>query len=240
MSFRKLLFSALSKSVQFDFSGSGCYLWQFNPFEPSVASRRETSQNKRLVSVWNATMGWHGLNFLFIQFLTHFFFCLSFSKCNSVNCIKLMFNIVVCPIHALLILREFKRINEFLLLWFSNDFKGNALNIRSEICRRSLRIRSGHSFSVFKDLQTNSRVFIIGDLKYFVCYCKILTLSWRGPLSYRNQSIDLQSKSMDWFLCNNGLGHERVKCIFILLNKQCSYHFAHLYLSCSQHDFFKV
>ena len=26
-----------------------------------------------------------------------------------------------------------------------------------------------------------------------------LTLSWRGPLSYRNQSIDLQSKSVDWF-----------------------------------------
>ena len=38
-----------------------------------------------------------------------------------------------------------------------------------------------------------------------------LTLSWRGPLSYRNQSIDLQSKSMDWFLYANGLRHERVK-----------------------------
>ena len=39
----------------------------------------------------------------------------------------------------------------------------------------------------------------------------ILTLSWRGPLSYRNQSIDLQSTSMDRFLYNNGLRHERVK-----------------------------
>ena len=38
-----------------------------------------------------------------------------------------------------------------------------------------------------------------------------LTLSWRRPLSYRNQSIDLQSKSMDWFLYDNGLRHERVK-----------------------------
>ena len=38
-----------------------------------------------------------------------------------------------------------------------------------------------------------------------------LTLSWRGPLSYRNQSIDLQSKSVDWFLYYNGLCHERVK-----------------------------
>ena len=40
---------------------------------------------------------------------------------------------------------------------------------------------------------------------------KFLTLSWRGPLSYRNQSIDLHSKSMDWFLYDDGLCHERVK-----------------------------
>ena len=31
-----------------------------------------------------------------------------------------------------------------------------------------------------------------------------------GLISYRNQSTDLQSKSMDWFLCDNGLRHERV------------------------------
>ena len=41
----------------------------------------------------------------------------------------------------------------------------------------------------------------------------ILTLSWRRPLSYRNQSIDLQSKSMDWFLYDNGLHHKRVKWV---------------------------
>ena len=38
-----------------------------------------------------------------------------------------------------------------------------------------------------------------------------LTLSWQRPLSYRNQSIDLLCKSMDWFLYDNGLRHERVK-----------------------------
>ena len=37
-----------------------------------------------------------------------------------------------------------------------------------------------------------------------------LTLSWRRPLSNRNQSIDLRSKSMDWFLYDNGLCLERV------------------------------
>ena len=38
-----------------------------------------------------------------------------------------------------------------------------------------------------------------------------LTLSWRRPLSYRNQSIDLLRKSMGWFLLDNDLRHERVK-----------------------------
>ena len=37
-----------------------------------------------------------------------------------------------------------------------------------------------------------------------------LTLSWRRSLSYRNQSIDLLCKSMDYFLYDNGLGHENV------------------------------
>ena len=35
------------------------------------------------------------------------------------------------------------------------------------------------------------------------------------PLSYRNQSIDLQSKSMDWFQFDRGLRHERVKKFFL-------------------------
>ena len=38
------------------------------------------------------------------------------------------------------------------------------------------------------------------------------TLSWRRPLSYRNQSIDVLFKSMDWFLYYNGLRHESVNC----------------------------
>ena len=40
-----------------------------------------------------------------------------------------------------------------------------------------------------------------------------LTLSRRRPISYRNQSIDLQSKSMDCFLYDIGLRHERVKLL---------------------------
>ena len=39
----------------------------------------------------------------------------------------------------------------------------------------------------------------------------ILTLSWRRSLSFRNQSIDVLSKSMDCFLYDRDLRHERVK-----------------------------
>ena len=45
-----------------------------------------------------------------------------------------------------------------------------------------------------------------------------LTLSRRRPLSYRNQSIDLLRKSVDWFLYDNGLPLERVKDL-----KVCSF-----------------
>ena len=39
----------------------------------------------------------------------------------------------------------------------------------------------------------------------------IFNLFWRRPLSYRNQSIDLLGKPVDWFLYDNDLRHERVK-----------------------------
>ena len=43
-----------------------------------------------------------------------------------------------------------------------------------------------------------------------------LTLSWRRSLWCRNQSIDLQSKSMDWFLYHRDLRHERVNILIEL------------------------
>ena len=46
----------------------------------------------------------------------------------------------------------------------------------------------------------------------------ILTLSWRWSLLYRNQSICTQTKSMDWFLYDNVLRHERVKYSSVTIN----------------------
>ena len=41
------------------------------------------------------------------------------------------------------------------------------------------------------------------------------TVSDLGSLSYKNQSIDLHSKSMDWFLYDRDLGREKVKPVFV-------------------------
>ena len=43
------------------------------------------------------------------------------------------------------------------------------------------------------------------------CWSQYLNLSWHRPISYRNQSINLWSKSMVWFLYDIGLRHESVK-----------------------------
>ena len=45
-----------------------------------------------------------------------------------------------------------------------------------------------------------------------------VTLSWFGSLSYRNQSIGLQSKSMDWFLYDRDICHERVNDLANILS----------------------
>ena len=59
-----------------------------------------------------------------------------------------------------------------------------------------------------------------------------LTLSRRRPIPYRNQSIDLICKSMDWFLYGIGLRHERVKNMnnfpYFSANKLNPAYFSHL------------
>ena len=45
-------------------------------------------------------------------------------------------------------------------------------------------------------------------------FAKSLTLSWPRCLLFRYQSIDLLCKSMDWFLYDRDLRHERVKELY--------------------------
>ena len=44
----------------------------------------------------------------------------------------------------------------------------------------------------------------------------VLTLLWRRSLSYRNLSVDLQSKSIDWFLYDRKFRHERVNALLLV------------------------
>ena len=76
-------------------------------------------------------------------------------------------------------------------------------------------------FETFRSsrLQTFFKIGVIKNFAIFtfpVTIAKCLTLSWRRPLSYRHQSIDFLYKSMDWFLYDNGLRHERVKNTFFI------------------------
>ena len=63
---------------------------------------------------------------------------------------------------------------------------------------------------------------------------KYLRLSRRRYLSNRNQAIDLQSKSVDWFLYNGDLCHERVKT----LPKICDKVFLWKWLSVKSRELF--
>ena len=52
--------------------------------------------------------------------------------------------------------------------------------------------------------------FLLHILLHIRVLSKSLTLSWRRSLPYRIQSVDMQSKSMDWCLYDGDLRHEVV------------------------------
>ena len=68
------------------------------------------------------------------------------------------------------------------------------------------------NFSIFKTKR--HRNLLTGSSMMRTSAINGLTLWWQRSLSYRNQSIDLLSKSMDWFLYDRDLRHERVSRYF--------------------------
>ena len=70
--------------------------------------------------------------------------------------------------------------------------------------------------------------FVFTKVRTLLSVCKLNNstrmwdlISWRRSLSYRSQSIDLQSKSKDWFLYDRELSHKRLKhralsCIMVI------------------------
>ena len=82
-------------------------------------------------------------------------------------------------------------------------------------------VHSGREALLLTDASI-SKVFLLRQCAKFKY---LLTLSWQRPLSYRNQSIDLLCKSMDWFLYDNGLRHERVNGATSEIDTQNILHF---------------
>ena len=60
-------------------------------------------------------------------------------------------------------------------------------------------------------------IWLIKNIHQYVIHDINLVNSFMTEaLSYRNQSIDLMRKSMDWFLYDNGLRHERVNSNYFM------------------------
>ena len=75
------------------------------------------------------------------------------------------------------------------------------LKNRREVGKKWDKVAKIH-FSEYPELKNVPEKKLYKDLE--LPKGKALTLSWRRPLLYRNQS-------MDWFLHDNGLRHERLK-----------------------------
>ena len=62
----------------------------------------------------------------------------------------------------------------------------------------------------WREMGSKTFFFKICITTFILEYLTELILSWQRSLSYRNQSADLLCKSMDWFLYDRDLRHQRV------------------------------
>ena len=128
-----------------------------------------------------------------------------FIQTNEENCLKSP-ELIVC------LLRKVKRASRFV--WNHNYIcKKNWNSIKYGLSVKDFRniwflfrkVRARMVFQFKRNLTREPFAEGLGET--------YLTLSWRRLLPYRNQSIDLLCKSMDWFLYDKGLPHERVKTL---------------------------
>ena len=103
------------------------------------------------------------------------------------------------------------------LKWYSQQKLAEACNcIRKEILTQVLFcefcgiFKSTFFIEHFWWLLLSQSCFQLYNIPSCTINDFLFNLSWRRPLSYRNQSVDLLCKSMDCFLYDNGLPHEMV------------------------------
>ena len=113
-------------------------------------------------------------------------------------------------------------------LWTGNCLLGNTIPIENEqtlihvkgwvLFRSMVLMFIIHNLNVVHLLPfcTSHKKLSMDVIRVLLLLFLTLNPSWWRSISYRNQSIDLQSKSMDWFLYDADLRHERVKQVFDL------------------------
>ena len=94
--------------------------------------------------------------------------------------------------------------------WHKYKYMGAKLGVYIYIAKLLL-ILSKNVHSIKKSDEAEVPPAFTVSLAVAIFLALQLTLSWRRPISYRNQSIGLLCKSMEWFLYDNSLRHERVK-----------------------------
>ena len=92
-----------------------------------------------------------------------------------------------------------QKILETCVFWIRNNY--------SKVCLKTELAKVIIPSNILETLFENLLWYILDNL----LEQNQLTFSWRKFLSYRNQSIDLLCKSMDCFLYDKDLHHERVK-----------------------------
>ena len=103
--------------------------------------------------------------------------------------------------------KEREQLHEISYIWW---FLETTMNRSGETKKTHKKIR-GWNILIIERLSLGSGYNMLNDL----------TLSWRRSISYKNQSIDLQSKSMDWFVYERDLRHEIVK-VYLWGIRNCS------------------
>ena len=95
-------------------------------------------------------------------------------------------------------------------------FKVNSLNMTVCVFINPLSANPTKWSNTLKQFVSKFRTNCFSVFDHFVGLVLNGLTWWRRPL-YKNQSIDLLCKSMDWFLYDNSLRHERVQIFFLLM-----------------------
>ena len=84
----------------------------------------------------------------------------------------------------------------------------NCYDVNRQYSRRESQIekKKEKKEQILRHVRTDSRCMWMKS---------VFNLSWQRSLLYRTQSIDLQNKSMDWFLCEKNLHDESVNALLL-------------------------